>query len=82
MCTHSEYVVSIRDYEEPILPLEIIGMGRVTTNVKKTFVLASATAAAVSSSERPLLEDTDTEQEEDAQEKMMTYYYSIEWAGF
>ncbi|CEP12273.1 hypothetical protein [Parasitella parasitica] len=41
MCVHSEYIVSVKDKHQDILPLEIIGMGRAATNVKKTFVLAA-----------------------------------------
>lgn len=41
MCVHSEYIVSIKDKNQEILPLELIGMGRAATNVKKTFVLVA-----------------------------------------
>lgn len=41
MCTHSEFIISIQN-DEDISPLEIIGMGRLATNVKKTFVLAGS----------------------------------------
>jgi tRNA splicing endonuclease len=41
MCTHSDYIVGIYAKDQAILPLDIISMGRVGTNVKKTFVLAA-----------------------------------------
>ncbi|KAI8098098.1 tRNA intron endonuclease [Gilbertella persicaria] len=41
MCVHSEYIVQTVDSEEEIASLELVGMGRLATNVKKTFVLAS-----------------------------------------
>lgn len=40
MCTHSDYIVRVYDEKEEILPLDIISLGRVGTNVKKTFVIA------------------------------------------
>lgn len=41
MCTHSDYIVGIYTKDQAILPLDIISMGRVGTNVKKTFVLTA-----------------------------------------
>ncbi|CAO3652346.1 unnamed protein product [Mucor fragilis] len=71
MCVHSEYIVSIKQTkDQEILPLEIIGMGRTATNVKKTFVLVAA---------------ADQKEAEDDQEKQETNQmvcYSVEWAGF
>lgn len=40
MCTHSDYIVRMYDDKEEIQPLDIISLGRVGTNVKKTFVIA------------------------------------------
>lgn len=42
MCTHSEFIIGIREEEETVLPLEIISMGRLATNVKKTFAIAGS----------------------------------------
>jgi tRNA-splicing endonuclease subunit Sen34 len=47
MCVHSEYIVSVKEPTEEVLPLDIIGMGRAATNVKKTFVLASVESEMV-----------------------------------
>ncbi|KAI8352828.1 tRNA-splicing endonuclease subunit Sen34-like protein [Choanephora cucurbitarum] len=41
MCVHSEYIVQTMEHDEELTPLELVGMGRLATNVKKTFVLAS-----------------------------------------
>ena len=38
---HSHFIVSAKDRDSPIAPLDVIGMGRLATNVKKTFVLVS-----------------------------------------
>ncbi|KAI7892392.1 uncharacterized protein EV154DRAFT_562368 [Mucor mucedo] len=42
MCTHSEFIIGVRQEEEDIKPVEIISMGRLATNVKKTFVVAGS----------------------------------------
>lgn len=83
MCTHSDFIVSVREEEETLLPLEIIGMGRVATNVKKTFVIAAVKADLTMSHAAVEEEEAVVEEEEEVQEQeeMMTYY-SIEWAGF
>ncbi|KAI7900937.1 tRNA intron endonuclease [Cokeromyces recurvatus] len=41
MCVHSDYIVSVKEPKEIILPIDIIAAGRVATNVKKIFVFAS-----------------------------------------
>ncbi|KAI8145352.1 tRNA intron endonuclease [Fennellomyces sp. T-0311] len=38
---HSHFIVSAKDRNSPIAPLDVIAMGRLATNVKKTFVLVS-----------------------------------------
>ncbi|KAG0182215.1 tRNA-splicing endonuclease subunit Sen34 [Apophysomyces sp. BC1021] len=38
---HSHYIIGVRDRDETLMPLDIIGMGRLATNVKKTYVLAA-----------------------------------------
>lgn len=40
MCFHSQFIVSIKQFHQPIMPKEIVLMGRLATNVKKTFLLA------------------------------------------
>lgn len=74
MCVHSEYIVSVKQTkDQEVLPLEIIGMGRTATNVKKTFVLVAAAADQ---------EQAETEDEQEKQEPSQMVCYSIEWAGF
>ncbi|KAI9486276.1 MAG: hypothetical protein EXX96DRAFT_614115 [Benjaminiella poitrasii] len=41
MCVHSDYIVSVREPNEPIEPIDLVAAGRVATTVKKTFVLTS-----------------------------------------
>ncbi|KAI8977871.1 tRNA intron endonuclease [Pilobolus umbonatus] len=43
MCCHSQFIISICQYDQPILANDIISMGRLATTVKKTFVLMSLT---------------------------------------
>ncbi|KAF7724009.1 tRNA-splicing endonuclease subunit Sen34 [Apophysomyces ossiformis] len=38
---HSHYVVGVHDSHQTLTPLDIIGMGRLATNVKKTYVIAA-----------------------------------------
>ncbi|KAI8374872.1 tRNA intron endonuclease [Blakeslea trispora] len=42
MCAHSNYIIQTMEKDQEITPLELVGMGRLATNVKKTFVLVSA----------------------------------------
>ncbi|GAN09463.1 tRNA-intron endonuclease catalytic domain-like protein [Mucor ambiguus] len=76
MSVHSEYIVSVKQTkDQEILPLEIIGMGRTATNVKKTFVLVAA-----ADQKEAAVEETENEQEKQETKQMVCY--SIEWAGF
>ncbi|KAI9491556.1 tRNA intron endonuclease [Zychaea mexicana] len=63
---HSHYIVSAKDRHEPMTGLDVIGMGRLATNVKKTYVIASPAS------------DNDT----DSDENSAVEVFSIEWAGF
>lgn len=46
MQCHSQYIVTVRgDREEPLLPRDIISMGRLATNVKKTCVISAPDAS-------------------------------------
>ena len=38
---HSHYIVTAKDRHEPITALDIVSMGRLATNVKKTYVIVS-----------------------------------------
>ncbi|KAL9557819.1 hypothetical protein MBANPS3_001210 [Mucor bainieri] len=76
MCVHSEYIVSVKQTkDQEVSPLEIIGMGRTATNVKKTFVLV-----ATADQKEAAVEEAEDEQE--TQETNQMVCYSIEWAGF
>ncbi|KAL7316294.1 tRNA-splicing endonuclease subunit [Mucor circinelloides] len=74
MCVHSEYIVSVKQTkDQDILPLELIGMGRTATNVRKTFVIVAADQEEG---------DDEQEQKQEQQETSQMVCYSIEWAGF
>ncbi|KAI9272881.1 tRNA intron endonuclease [Phascolomyces articulosus] len=77
---HSHYIVTAKDRHESMTTLDIISMGRLATNVKKTYVIISPTKEdhPHHSKEENNIDNIDSK--DNISSKMDVY--SIEWAGF
>ncbi|KAI8079787.1 tRNA intron endonuclease [Halteromyces radiatus] len=75
---HSHYIISVQQDGQTWSLMDLVAMGRLATNTKKTFVLAGSTTQDVENTDQDRNNNSKTTLEDEAQ----ITCFSITWAGF